>query len=135
MLNLHCYSEVGAEAMPADMRELLQVLRAELQFLEGGGYRKIALASWRPPFIFEDSPSCPHSDAPPRRRPCLACSLMQLVPANRRLEQAPCRHIPLNDEGETLDSLYSTGTDDEVEAAVVKWLRAEIRVLEKAREN
>jgi len=117
------------------MRDLLQVLKAELEFLEGGSYRKIAQTSWRPPFIFEDSPSCPYSDASPRRRPCLACSLMQLVPANRRLEQAPCRHIPLNDEGETLDSLYNTATDDEVEAAVVKWLRAEIRVLKKAREN
>jgi hypothetical protein len=51
------------------------------------------------------------------------------------LEQAPCRHIPLNDEGETLDSLYNTGTDDEVETAVAKWLRAEIRALENAREN
>ena len=117
------------------MRDLLQVLKAELEFLEGGSYRKIAQTSWRPPFIFEDSPSCPYSDASPCRRPCLACSLMQLVPANRRLERAPCRHIPLNDEGETLDSLYNTATDDEVEAAVVKWLRAEIRVLKKAREN
>ncbi len=117
------------------MRDLLQVLKAELEFLEGGGYRKIAQTSWRPPFIFEDSPSCPYSDAPPRRRLCLSCSLIQLTPANRRLEQAPCRHIPLNDEGETLDSLYNTANDAEVEGAVVKWLRAEIRVFKKAREN
>jgi hypothetical protein len=117
------------------MRDLLQVLKAELEFLEGGGYRKIAQTSWRPPFIFEDSPACPYSAELPRRRRCLACSLIQLAPANRRMGQAPCRHIPLNDEGETLDSLYNTANDAEVEAAVVKWLRAEIRVLGKAREN
>jgi hypothetical protein len=121
--------------MPANTRELLQVLKAELEFLEKGGYRKIAQTSWRPPFIFEDSPTCLYPGAPPRQHPCVACPLMQLVPANRRLEQAPCRHIPLNDEGETLDSLYHTGTDDEVETAVAKWLRAGIRVLENAREN
>jgi len=121
--------------MPADRRNVLQVLKAELEFLEEGGYRKIAQTSWRPPFIFEDSPTCLYSEAPPRRRPCLACSLIQLTPANRRLEQAPCRHIPLNDEGETLDSLYNTGTDDEVETAVAQWLKAEIGLLEEAREN
>ena len=113
----------------------MQVLKAELEFLEQGGYRKIAQTSWRPPFIFEDSPTCQYSDVPLRRRSCLACALIQVTPANRRLEQAPCRHIPLSDEGETLDSLYRTGTEDEVEAAVAKWLKAEIQVLENAREN
>jgi hypothetical protein len=121
--------------MSADRRNLLRVLKGELDFLEGGGYREIGKNSWRPQFIFEDSPTCLYSDVPVRRRPCLACALIELAPANRRLEQAPCRHIRLNDEGETLDSLYRTATEEEVEAAVAKWLKAEIRVLEKAREN
>jgi hypothetical protein len=121
--------------MPADRRKLLQVLKAELDFVEGGGYKKFAKTSWRPQFIFEDSPTCLYSDVPLSRRPCPACVLMQLVPANRRREQSPCRQIPLNGEGETLDSLYRTGTTDEIEAALAEWLKAEIRVLEKVREN
>lgn len=118
--------------MSADRRNLLQVLKAELEFIEGGHYRNFAKTSWRPQFIFEDSPTCLNSDVAVRRRPCTACVLTELAPTSRRREQVPCRHIPLNDEGETLDSLYRTATDDEIETAVVKWLKAEIQRLEKA---
>lgn len=117
--------------MPADRREVVQVLKNELEFLEQGAYQNFAKTSWRPQFVFEDSPTCLYSDVPVRRRPCSACVLMQFVPADRRGEQAPCRHIPLNAEDETLDSLYRTGTPDEIEAAVAEWLRARIPVLEK----
>lgn len=121
--------------MSADRRNLLQVLKAELEFPEAGGYRERAKTSWRPQFIFEDSPTCLHSGLGVRRRPCTTCALLELVPANKRREQAPCRHIALSDDGETLDSLYRTGTTDEIEAAVAKWLRAEIQVLEKAKQQ
>ena len=121
--------------MSADRRNLLHVLKAELAFLEEGGYRRIAQTSWRPPFVFEDSPTCLYSGVSARRRPCLACALIQLTPATRRMEPAPCRHMPLNGEGETLDSLYRMGTEEEIEAAVAKWLKAEIVALEKARER
>ena len=39
----------------SDVRKLLETLKAELDFVNRGGYRK---ASWRPQFIFEDSPTC-----------------------------------------------------------------------------
>jgi hypothetical protein len=113
----------------------LQTLKAELEFLEAGGYQNRAKTSWRPQFIFEDSPTCLYSDLAVHRRPCTACALIELVPANGRREQAPCRHIPLNDEGETLDLLYRTGTEEEIDAAVAKWLKAEIQILEKAKQN
>ena len=44
--------------MPNDDRDLLTVLKAELEFLEKGGYRHSPHARWRPQFIFEDSPTC-----------------------------------------------------------------------------
>lgn len=37
-------------------RDLLEVLRLDLEFLKGGGYRRASLG--RPQFIFEDSPTC-----------------------------------------------------------------------------
>jgi hypothetical protein len=121
--------------MSTDRRNLLQVLKAELEFLEAGGYQNAAKSSWRPQFIFEDSPTCLYSNVVVHRHPCTACALIELVPANRRRERAPCRHIPLNNEGETLDSLYRTGTRDEIEAATAKWLKAEIQILENAKQN
>lgn len=117
--------------MAADRRDVLQVLKDELEFLGQGGYQNFAKTSWRPQFVFEDSSTCLYSDVPVRRRPCSGCVLRQFVPADRRGEQAPCRHIPLNAEGETLDSLYRTGTPDEIEAAVAEWLRGKIPELEK----
>ena len=55
---------------------------------------------------------------------------MHFVPTERASEAIPCRHIPLNEQGQTLNSLYSTGTQEELETAVAKWLRTKIHELE-----
>src|SRR5208282_3360582 len=128
----HCIWGLGAGQV-ADSRNLLGVLKAELDFLEKGGYRSTGSSSWRPQFIFEDSPTCLNPNAPAQRRPCSECVLMQLVPPERNRERVPCRHIRLNEQGETLDSLYRSGTPEEIEATVAKWLRAKIQELEGAR--
>ena len=44
--------------MAQDEHEMLELLRFELKFLEDGGYGRSPRTPWRPPFIFEDSPSC-----------------------------------------------------------------------------
>jgi hypothetical protein len=64
------------------------------------------------------------------REPCSECLLMQFVPENAREEQTPCVHIPLSPSGKTLEVLYRTGTQQEVEEALGAWLRATIRRLE-----
>ena len=102
----------------------LQVLKRELQFVQKGGYR--ARLVWRAPLVFEDSPICP-------RERCSACPdgcvLMGFVPNKSRREAVPCRHIPLNELGETVDSLYKTGTNEEIEQTLQSWLRETIRQL------
>lgn len=118
--------------MTTDRRGLVDVLRAELDFLERGGYRN---PSWRPRFIFEDSPSCLNYNDPEHSRPCSECVLMKLVPAEARNDRFPCRHIPLNDQGETIDSLYRSATQEEIESAVAHWLREMIKKLESAGEK
>jgi hypothetical protein len=55
---------------------------------------------------------------------------MQFVPENARKERTPCIHIPLSPSRETLDSLYRTGTQQEIEEALGAWLRATIGRLE-----
>lgn len=114
--------------MAADQRGLLQVLRSELDFLKKGGYRR---PSWRPQFIFQDSPTCLNYLRPRVPKPCSECVLVQLVPPERRNEKVPCRHIPLNELGETMDSLYPWATQDELEAVLAQWLLATIRKLER----
>ena len=112
----------------SDSRSLDEVLRSELEFLNSGGYRKI---SWRPQFIFEDSPTCPNYTCSQHQVPCSECILMQFVPPEKRGERFPCRYIPLNERGDTIESLYRSGTQDELESALRRWLTREIGNLEK----
>lgn len=119
--------------MAKDNRDLLEILKVELEFLERGGYRESPRAPWRPQFIFEDSPTCMNYDRKKDFLPCSACPLMQFVPSDCHEEKIPCRHIPLNAEGYTIDTYYRIGTHDELEAALANWLRETIRRLEEER--
>ncbi len=109
-------------------QDRLRVLRNELQFLDRGGYRSPII--WRSPRIFEDSPTCPkdawsacpHGD----------CVLLEFVPEQSRRQTIPCRHIPLNESGETLATLYNTGTNEEIQLTLREWLVKRIAELETA---
>ncbi len=119
--------------MQKDERDLLEVLKSELQFLEDGGYGRSPRTPWRPQYIFEDSPTCMNYDSKDNPGPCSDCVLMPLVPPERRSEKIPCRHIPFNASGETLDSLYRCSTQQETEETVGAWLRVTIQRLEEER--
>jgi hypothetical protein len=58
---------------------------------------------------------------------------MNLVPADCRDEKIPCRHIPLNAQGFTIDTYYRLGTHEETETALAAWLRKTIKELEAKR--
>jgi hypothetical protein len=117
--------------MTTDTRDLLEVLKTELDFLAKGGYRRTTPAYWRPLFIFQDSPTCPNFDPAQPPMPCADCVLMQLIPENLQNTKIPCRSIPLNSLGETIDSFYRTGTPNELENAMARWLKMTIVRLEQ----
>ena len=121
--------------MPKDNRDLLDVLRLELNFLEKGGYGRSPRQPWRAQFIFEDSPTCMNYDSKEHPTPCSECVLMQFVPPERSREQIPCRYIPLNNIGETLDNLYRWSDQVETEETMKKGLRATIHRLEESHED
>src|SRR5579872_1601703 len=118
------------EVMSNNSRNLLELLRFELSFLEDGGYGRSLRAPWRASYIFEDSPTCLYFSEPSRPHKCDQCMLMQLVPAGFREEEVPCRYIPINSKGETVESLYRTCAQGEIEEAVGDWLRRQIKRLE-----
>jgi len=120
--------------MATDKRNLLEVLKFELEFLEQGGYGRLPREAWRPRFVFEDSPTCMNFNSKDKE-PCSECLLMQFVPAEARKEQIPCIHIPLSLSGDTLESLYRTGTQQEIEVALGSWLRMTIHRLEAKKLN
>jgi hypothetical protein len=120
--------------MKKDERDLLDVLKAELAFLEKGGYGRSPRAPWRPQLIFEDSPTCMNYDSKDHPDPCSECLLMQFVPPESRNLEIPCRHIPFNAEGDTLASLYRYADQYETEDVYGKWLRDTIARIEVERE-
>jgi hypothetical protein len=118
-----------------DQRDLLEVLKSELKFLQKGGYRSSPRNPWRPQFVFEDSPTCLNAGVGQNKRPCTECILIELVPPEQRQEEIPCRHIRLNETGETVDYFYRCGTQQELERALEEWLRKTILGLEKQRDE
>lgn len=116
--------------MKTDARDPIEVLKKELELLQNGHYERLNNRQWRPALIFEDSPSCLNYSTPLERGQCDSCVLMQFVPAEKRRERIPCRHIALTTEGETLDSLYRSCEMEEAYQATVAWLRRTIADLE-----
>lgn len=121
--------------MAKDKRDLLEVLKLELEFLEKGGYGRAPREPWRPACVFEDSPSCVNFNIKQERVPCSDCILIDLVPAESKGEKIPCRHIRLTASGETLDSLYRYGDEYEIEETVRNWLHKTIAHLEGLRNS
>ncbi len=119
--------------MSSDGRDILDVLKFELNFLEQGGYGRSVRTPWKPTSVFQDSLSCVNFNDPTRPHACSECLLSDFVPAEHAAESIPCHHIPLNQDGETVDTMERQYTQPELEEAVKEWLRALILRLEKER--
>jgi hypothetical protein len=109
----------------------LRLLKAELQFIEMGGYHRAHRTAWRPPAIFLDSPTCINFATPYKVHPCDECALMQFVPADYRQSALPCQYIPLTEHGETVKSAEAWLEQREIEDLVKAWLRKTIGELEE----
>ncbi|MFB3915949.1 MAG: hypothetical protein ACE14M_04430 [Terriglobales bacterium] len=119
--------------MPTDDRDILEVLRFELNFLEQGGYGRSVRTPWKPTSIFQDSLTCLNFNDPSRLHPCDECLLYDFVPAQYRNENVPCHHIPLNESGQTVETLDRGYNEQAVQEQVIEWLRKTIARIERER--
>jgi len=117
--------------MSNDQRDILDALKFELAFLEQGGYGRSVRTPKTPTKIFQDSLSCINFCEPTRPHPCNECFLTDFVPGDAQRQDVPCHHIPLNAEGETVDTLR--GNQLKLEEALEAWLRATIHRIEQER--
>jgi hypothetical protein len=118
-----------------DNRDTVEVLKAELDFVEKGGYGRSVKTPWQPTSTFQDSPSCLNLGDPAKTPPCSECTLIDFVPAEARDEDVPCHHIPLNASEATIDQLELKGDQQKTEETVKSWLRATINKLEQQTTN
>ena len=116
--------------MSQDNRNPLDVLKAELDFIEKGGYGRSVRTPWQPTSVFQDSPSCLNFGDLERSHPCSECMLIDFVPPEARQEDVPCHHIPLNLKGETIDQLEWQEDQRKIESRVESWLRSTISKLQ-----
>jgi len=65
--------------MGSDDRDILELLRAELDFIEKGGYGRSVRTPWQSKSIFQDSLSCLNYGDPKRAHPCNECHLLEFV--------------------------------------------------------
>jgi len=117
--------------MSEDRRDVLQVLRYELNFLEQGGYSR-NVRQGRGISPFQDTLSCLNFGDPLRPHTCRECFLYDFVPDSARSEDVPCHFIPLDQQGTTVAQLLQSGKTSELETALRKWLRDRIAALESS---
>jgi hypothetical protein len=117
--------------MSKDERDILELLRTELDFIEKGGYGRSVRTPWKPTSPFRDSLTCVNYALPEKTHPCSECHLIDFVPRDKQGEELPCHAIPLNELGETAESME--GDQGKLEAALKDWMRRKITELEAQR--
>jgi hypothetical protein len=121
--------------MSQEQRDLLAVLRSELNFLEQGGYGRSASTPWKWTSTFQHSPSCINFNRPQPTRPCTECPLIDFVPSAARTQDVPCHHIQIGPAGETVGTMEREYDVLELEEALGNWLRTTIDKLERKRDG
>src|SRR6476469_461869 len=113
--------------MTTDERDVLELLKDELDFIEKGGYGRSVRTPWREKSTFQDSLSCINYGYPYRAHPCSECHLLEFVSPEHRTEPVPCHFIPLNADEDTIQDRESQDNQPKLERQVIEWLRAEIK--------
>jgi hypothetical protein len=119
--------------MAKDKRDLIELLKTELDFIEKGGYGRSVRTPWKERSPFRDSLTCVNYALPEKAHPCSECQLIDFVPAEKRAESVPCHFIPLTETGDTVEDLEADGNQAMMEEALKEWMRRKIREIEVRR--
>jgi hypothetical protein len=119
--------------MAKDDREILDLLKEELDFIQKGGYGRSVHTPWIQPSTFQDSLTCINYGYPYRAHPCNECHLLDFVSPQYKVADVPCHHILLNEAGETIDDLESADNQVMLERKVKNWLCTKIKEIEEER--
>jgi len=119
--------------MAKDERDILELLKTELDFIEKGGYGRSVRTPWKPSSSFRDSLTCVNYALPVKAHPCVECHLIEFVPRDKQDEELPCHFIPLNATGDTVEDL--DGNEAKLQEALKEWMREKIREIKAARDK
>ncbi|HXD33762.1 MAG TPA: hypothetical protein VN643_21760 [Pyrinomonadaceae bacterium] len=119
--------------MTKDDRDILELLKEELAFIEQGGYGRSVRTPWLPKSAFQDSVTCINYADSNRTHPCSDCHLIDFVGTEHLSEDIPCHYIPLNEAGETIEDLEAEGNQAKLESTLKQWMKTKIKQIEERR--
>ena len=119
--------------MAKDERDILEVLKEELDFVEKGGYGRSVRTPWHSKSVFQDSLTCLNYGYPYRAHPCNECHLLDFVSPEHQAKAVPCHFISLNADGQTIQDLELEDNQAKLEREVSGWLRNRIKEIEEER--
>ena len=111
----------GCKAMPWDKREVIGLLRLEIENIRRRGYGA----------LFRESILCLNRGKSFPLEPCSHCVLAEFLPPERRQGPIPCFDIPLDNAGRTLETLSHQASRQECEQAILAWMERTLVQLEK----
>lgn len=117
--------------MAFNREEVLKRLKFEITMLEKGGYYPSVRDPHHPPEVFRDSITCLNIGFDEKKYPCVECVLAAFIPPERRDDSGNlCHKIPLNERGDTIESLEAEGDAEKLHATVLAWLKKTVGQLE-----
>jgi hypothetical protein len=118
--------------MGFDKKEMMEQLKFEIKMIEKGGYDPSVRAPHQNPEIFRDSITCLNVGLEEKEHPCSSCFLSEFAPPELRNSKGDiCHKIPLNEKGDTVESLKSEDDPYKLQATVLGWLKKTVAKLEK----
>ncbi len=128
---LHDYlKRIEVTAMANDDRDMLELLKDEVVFIDKGGYGRSVRTPWKSKSIFEDSLTCLNYGYQDRAHLCNECHLLDFVSPEDQGSEVPCYLIPMNAAGETIEDLELGDNETKLERKVRYWLRNTIMEIE-----
>jgi hypothetical protein len=126
-------SRLEVTIMARDERDILELLKEELSFVEQGGYDRSVRTPWLAKSVLQDSLTCINYGYPYRAHSCSECGLIDFVAPEHQGEPIPCHCIPLNEEGITIEELENADNQPKLEEKLKHWLHAKIDQIEQQR--
>jgi hypothetical protein len=118
--------------MDFDKKEMIEKLKFEIEMIEKGGYYPSVREPRHSPEIFRESITCLNVGLEQKEHPCSSCLLSDFAPPQLRYTTEDlCHKIPLNDRGDTVESLKAEGDPYKLQSMVLAWLKKTVANLEK----
>jgi hypothetical protein len=115
-----------------DKKEMIEQLKFEIHMIEKGGYDSSGRDPSQNAEIFRDSITCLNVGLQEKEHPCSSCFLSEFVPPEVRNTAGDiCHKIPLNEKGDTVESLKAENDPQKLQNTVSGWLKRTIAKLEK----